>query len=83
MGGNIDQTDPQFISLKEELERLFKKKNLNEVTKAEMEKNIVALESINKRSKELDRKNELIRAKYENDAKYARIHKRLMEKGFN
>ncbi|MCB9324020.1 MAG: type I restriction endonuclease subunit R [Lewinellaceae bacterium] len=81
LGGNIDQTDPQFISLKEELERLFKKKNLNEVTKAEMEKNIVALESINKRSKELDRKNELIRAKYENDAKYARIHKRLMEKG--
>jgi type I restriction enzyme R subunit len=28
-----------------------------------------------------DRKNRLLQAKYDNDAKYARIHKRLMEKG--
>jgi hypothetical protein len=27
LGGNFDQKDPYFISLKEELERLFKKKN--------------------------------------------------------
>jgi len=35
-----------FVSLKEELERLFKKKNLNEVTKEEMERNIKELEKI-------------------------------------
>ena len=29
LGGNFDPADPIFISLKEELERLFKKKNLN------------------------------------------------------
>ncbi len=80
LAGNFDQKDPVFISLKEELERLFKKKNLSEVTKAEMEANIVALEKIYSKAKELERKNELIKAKYENDAKYARIHKRLMEK---
>ncbi len=77
----MDQKDLVFISLKEELERLFKKKNLSEVTKADMEANIVELESIYDRAKELERKNALIKAKYENDEKYARIHKRLMEKG--
>ncbi|WP_412470257.1 MULTISPECIES: type I restriction endonuclease subunit R [unclassified Halobacteriovorax] len=80
LAGNFDQKDPEFVSLKEELERLFKKKNLNEVTKEEMEKNIQELEKIYSEAKELERKNQLLRAKYENDEKYARLHKRLMEK---
>lgn len=80
LGGNFDQGDPVFISLKEELERLFKKKNLNEVSKEEMEHNIKELEKIYNKAKELERKNQLLKAKYDNDAKYARLHKRLMEK---
>ncbi len=80
LGGNFDQKDPMFVSLKEELERLFKKKNLNEVTKEEMERNIKELETIFNASKELERTNQLLKAKYDNDAKYARLHKRLMEK---
>ena len=43
LASNFDQQDPQFISLKEELERLFKKKNLSEVTQDEMVANIAAL----------------------------------------
>jgi type I restriction enzyme R subunit len=80
LGANFDPKDPMFVSLKEELERLFKKKNLNEVTKEEMERNIKELEMIYKSSKELERTNQLLKAKYDNDAKYARLHKRLMEK---
>ena len=80
LGGNFDQRDPEFISLREELERLFKKKNLNEVSKEEMERNIEALDKIYREAKELERKNQLLRAKYANDEKYARLHKRLMEK---
>ncbi|SHG40900.1 type I restriction enzyme, R subunit [Flavobacterium segetis] len=80
LGGNFDQKDPTFISLKEELERLFKKKNLSEVSKEEMEANIKALEQIYTQAKELERKNLLLRAKYDNDEKYTRMHKRLMEK---
>jgi len=30
---------------------------------------------------ELNRKNNLLKAKYENDAKYARMHKRILEQG--
>jgi type I restriction enzyme R subunit len=50
------------------------------VTKEEMEANIEALNRIYDKAKELERKNQLLRAKYANDAKYARVHKRLVEK---
>jgi len=81
LANNFDQQDPKFTTLKEELERLFKKKNLNDVTGEEMNKNIGVLNDIHDRIKELNRENALLRAKYDNDPKYARIHKRLLEKG--
>lgn len=80
LGGNFDPRDPEFVSLREELERLFKKKNLSAVSKREMEENIVALNAIYAQSKKLERENQLLKAKYDNDEKYARMHKRLMEK---
>jgi type I restriction enzyme R subunit len=81
LAANFDQQDPQFATLKEELERLFKKKNLNEVTQDEMNENIDILNQIHDRVKELNRENALLKSKYGNDPKYARIHKRLLEKG--
>jgi type I restriction enzyme R subunit len=81
LGGNFDPRDPVFVSLREELERLFRKKNLSEITQEEMVSNIGALNDIHARAQELERKNQLLRAKYANDAKYARLHKRLMENG--
>ncbi|MFT3843701.1 MAG: type I restriction endonuclease [Lacibacter sp.] len=78
---NFDQDDLHFISLKEELERIFKKKNLDEVTQEQMKDNIVLLRAIYDKVKELNRKNDLLKAKYQQDEKYVRIHKRLLEKG--
>lgn len=78
---NIDQSDPEFVSLKEELERIFKKKNITETTQAEMVENLPLLRKIYDQAKELNRKNALLQAKYTNDEKYVRIHKRLTEKG--
>lgn len=80
LAGNFDQKDPEFISLKEELERLFRKRNLAEVSAEEMSENIEELDSIYSKAKELERKNKLLSEKYEHDKKYARLHKRLMEK---
>lgn len=80
LGGNFDQKDPKFISLKEELERLFNKKNLSEVSQQEMENNIEALNKIKSKANELERMNQLLKAKYDSDEKYVRLHKRLMEK---
>jgi type I restriction enzyme R subunit len=77
---NFDPRDPEFVKLREELERLFKKKKLSEMTQDDMEANIEDLQDIQAKARELNRKNKLLRAQYENDAKYARLHKRLLEK---
>jgi type I restriction enzyme R subunit len=81
LANNFDPQDPKFITLKEELERLFKKKKLNEVTQEEMTANIGALNAIHDKVKELNRQNNQLRAKYHGDVKYTRIHKRLWEHG--
>lgn len=77
---NFDPRDPEFITLREELERLFKKKQLSEITQAEMADNIRQLNALQAKARELNRINALLSAKYHNDAKYARLHKRLLEK---
>ena len=81
LADNFDQQDPKFITLKEELERLFKKKKLNEVTQEEMTANIGALNQIHEKVKELNRENARLRTKYQGDPKYTRIHKRMLERG--
>ena len=81
LADNFDQQDPKFVTLREELERLFKKKKLNEVSQEEMTANIGALNSIHEQVKELNRKNNQLRAKYRGDVKFTRIHKRLQECG--
>ena len=46
-----------------------------------MTANIGALNQIHDKVKELNRQNNQLRAKYHGDAKYTRIHKRLLERG--
>jgi type I restriction enzyme R subunit len=81
LGWNFDKNDPEFVSLYDELKRLFDKKNLDEITQEEMKNNNNSLQQIHDKVSELNRKNNLLKAKYENDAKYARMHKRILEKG--
>jgi type I restriction enzyme R subunit len=81
MAGNFDKDDPDFVSLYDELKRLFKKKNLDEVSQDDMQANIGSLNQIYDAITELNRRNNLLQAKYQQDAKYARIHKRLLETG--
>ncbi len=81
LSGNFDQKDPEFILLYDELKRLFDKKNLDEVTQEDMKNNIGALEQIFDKVTELNRKNNLLKAKYGSDAKYVRMHKRILETG--
>ena len=80
LSANFDQDDPKFITLKEELERLFKKKNLSATTQEEMKANTEVLNKIYERIKILNREDNLLRQKYSGDKKYVRIHKRITEK---
>ena len=77
---NFDPKDKEFVSLYEELKRLFEKKNLDEISQEEMNQNIGSLQKIYDEITELNRRNNLLKAKYENDEKYARVHKRVVEK---
>jgi len=81
LADNFDKADPQFVKLKEELERLFKQKKLSEVSQEEMNANIASLNQIYEKIKELNRQNNLLKAKYDHDPKYVRLHKRLVEWG--
>lgn len=76
---NFDKKDPEYVKLKEELERLFRKNKLQEVSQEELSKNIVVLNKILKKVRELNQQNERLSLKYDGDKKYARLHKRLME----
>lgn len=81
LASNFDKKDAEFVSLYDELKRLFDQKNLDEITQEDMKRNIAALQQIYDKITELNRKNNLLKAKYEHDAKYARTHKRIMERG--
>ena len=80
---NFDNKDLVYISLYEELERIFKKKKLTEMTTEDIQNNIVLLRSIYDRITAQNRRDNLLRAKYEGDVKFARIHKRLLEGNAN
>ena len=80
MQDNFDHDDNVYITLYEELERIFKKKKLSEMTTDDIDANIILLKSIYDRITEQNRRDALLRVKYENDIKFARIHKRLVEK---
>lgn len=81
MQENFDPQDPRFISLREELERIFNGRNIEEVNQENMKENIILLKAIYDKVRELNRQNDLLKAKYEQDEKYVRVHKRLKEKG--
>lgn len=81
LSNNFDPKDPEYITLYEELKRLFNSKNINEVSQDDMRRNILDLEKIYTRVKELNRINEMLRDKYKGDKKYVRIQKRLLEAG--
>ncbi len=81
LASNFDPKDPEYITLYEELKRLFNSKNINEVSQDDMRRNIMDLEKIYARVKELNRINETLRDKYKGDKKYVRIQKRLLEAG--
>lgn len=79
MQSNFDHKDSVYISLYDELERIFKKKKLTEMTTEDIQNNIVLLRNIYDSITDKNRRDNLLRTKYESDEKFTRIHKRLVE----
>ena len=76
---SLDPKDPEYISLLDELKRIFKKKNIEELTAEEMQAHIADLERIRRATAQLNLRDQMLCAKYGNDAKFMRTHKRLKE----
>ena len=76
---SLDPKDPEYITLLEELKRIFKKKNIEELTADEMKVNIAELERIRKAAAQQNLRDQMLCDKYGNDAKFMRTHKRLRE----
>lgn len=79
MQRNLDPKDPEYVSLMEELQRLLSKKHIEELNADEMIENIAELDRIRKAAERRNRENQMLTAKYKNDPKFMRTHKRLKE----
>lgn len=74
---NIDEKDPEFLSLIDELRRILSKGNINESSITHIDGDIVELDKLLQKAKELNHRNDMLAAKYDGDAKFARLHKGL------
>lgn len=79
MQRNNDPKDPEYVSLLEELQRLFAKKNMEELTAEEMTKHMEELNRIEEAAKKKNAADAMLARKYYGDLKYMRTHKRLRE----
>ena len=74
----LDPHDPEYISLLDELKRIFKKKNIEELTAEEMRTMTEELDALRKKAERHNHADQMLAAKYGGDVKYMRTHKRIM-----
>jgi type I restriction enzyme R subunit len=77
--GNIDQDDPEFISLRDAFMQRFKEHGFVVDTMAKFNEESAALDDVIKRLQELQMRNNALLKKYNGDTKFARVHKRIRE----
>lgn len=76
---NIDQDDPDFITLREAFMQRFKEHGFVVDTIAKFNEETRTLDEIIQRLNELQKRNNALVKKYNGDAKFARVHKRIRE----
>lgn len=76
---NIDQDDPEHITLREAFTERFKEHGFVIDSIAKFNEETAALDNIINRLKDIQRNNKALLSKYNGDAKFARVHKRIRE----
>lgn len=76
---NMDQDDPEFITLREAFTHRFKEHGFVIDSIAKFNEETAALDKIIVKLKEIQRSNKALLNKYNGDAKFARVHKRIRE----
>lgn len=75
----LDPKDPEYVGLLDELKRIFKKKNIEELTSDEMKDLMGDLDDLRKKAEKKNHADKMLADKYAGDVKYMRTHKRIME----
>ena len=76
---NIDPDDPEYITLQEAFVQRFKEHGFTPKSVTEIEEQGKELDEILKKLNELQQRNSALLKKYNGDAKFARVHKRIRE----
>lgn len=76
---NIDKEDPEFVTLREAFMQRFKEHGFVVDTIDEFNEHSRALDEILKKLAELQKRNKALMRKYNDDPKFARVHKRVKE----
>lgn len=76
---NMDQDDPEFITLREAFMQRFKEHGFVVSSVDQFTQHSKALDEVLKKLNALQKRNTVLLKKYKGDAKYARVHKRIKE----
>lgn len=76
---NLDQEDEEFISLRDAFMQRFKEHGFKIDSVAKFNEQAKVLDDVLKKLAELKRKNKALASKYNDDMKFARVHKRIIE----
>ncbi len=76
---NIDPKEAKYGTLLSEFKDFFRKRGFAPQTVAEAKETIGYMESVMKRINEINRLNRMLKARYHDDDRFVRIHKRIRE----
>ena len=76
---NFDKTEDKYVILAEEFREYFRKKGFVPQNTQEAKESIDYMDSVMKKIREINRRNNILKKKYQGDERFVRTHKRIEE----
>ena len=76
---NFDKFEAKYVNLADEFRRYFQKHDFRPANVAEAREEINYMNSVMQKIREINRANEALKRKYNDDEKFVRVHKRIVE----
>ena len=76
---NFDKAEDKYVILAEEFREYFRKKGFVPQNTQEAKESIDYMDSVMKKIREINRRNNMLKKKYQGDERFVRIHKRIEE----
>ena len=76
---NFDRTEDKYVILADEFREYFRKKGFVPQNTQDAKESIDYMDSVMKKIREINRRNNILKKKYQGDERFVRIHKRIEE----